>query len=154
MAWDYTMAKWDYKRTENTFDKIPEGIHRVRIREVEKAQSAAGNDMLVLVYDVSGTNSRLWDRIVFLKDRPEITNRNLTQFFDSFADIPEGNFNINSWVGKVGAVDVFHNGDYVNVKKYIPKSAQAELPPWKEAGDNSVNMNDYGFTEVDDDFPF
>ena len=147
---------WDYKRTENTFDKIPEGVHRVRIREVEKAQSAAGNDMLVLVYDVSGINSRLWDRIVFLKDRPEITNRNLTMFFDSFADIPEGNFNINSWVGKVGAVEVFHNGDYVNVKKYIPKSAQAELPPWKEVGDGSVNMNDYGFNEVDvdDDFPF
>ena len=39
-------------------------------------------------------------------------------------------------------------------RKYIPKSAQAELPPWKEAGDGSVNMNDYGFTEVDDDFPF
>ena len=148
---------WNYTRTENEgFEKIPEGIHRVRIREVEKTTSQAGNDMLVIQLNVSGTTSRLWDRIVFLPDRPEITNRNLTQFFDAFKDIPEGNFNFAEWIGKAGAVKVVHNGDYVNVDRYIPVNRQKDLPPWKEVGDNTPSADMMGgFSEVGGNgFPF
>lgn len=145
---------WNYERTESEFEKIPEGRHRIMIRNVEKTESQAGNEMLKFEFNVSGTNSRLFHYIVFLPDRPEITNRNLTQFFDSFTDIEDGNFDFMSWIGKVGAAEVEHDGEYVRVKRFLPKRAQASLPPWKDAGNNTTTMMS-GFTEVDDDdMPF
>ena len=149
---------WNYERTEGTeFEKIPEGNHRVRIREAEKTISRNGNEMLRIVFDVSGTNSRLWHNIVFQPDRPEITNRRLTEFFESFKDIPEGNFNFMEWIGKTGAVKVVHNGEYVNVDRCIPFAKQKDLPAWKDAEGHASTeggtMN--GFTEIDDDsLPF
>ena len=145
---------WHYERTESEFAKIPEGVLRIRIGEVEKTTSKSGNEMLKFQFDVSGYNSKLFHYIVFLPDRPEITNRNLTQFFDSFADIPDGNFNFMEWVGKVGAANVEHDGDFVRIKSFIKKSAQKELPPWEEEGGNDSNSVMSGFTEVDDDMPF
>ena len=49
---------WNYQREESGFTEIPEGRHRVRIRKVEKAQSKAGNNMLVIELDVSGQTAR------------------------------------------------------------------------------------------------
>lgn len=146
---------WNYQRVENEFTKIPEGDHRIRINEVSKEKSKTGRDMLKFQFDVNGYNSKLFHYIVFLPDRPEITNRNLTQFFDSFADIPDGNFNFMEWVGKVGAAEVEHDGEYVRIKRFIPKRKQASLPPWRESGNGSVSSGPSGFTEVDDDnMPF
>ena len=128
---------WEYKREENTFEtKIPEGVHRIRIKAAEKAQSKNGSDMLALQFEVSGFNAVLYHYIVFLQDRPEITNRSLTQFFDSFKDIPEGDFDTSHWVGKVGACFVKHeeyNGN-INAKigYFVTKEKQADLPAWKE----------------------
>lgn len=127
---------WDYKREEQTFQPIPEGAHRVRIKSAEKAQSKSGNDMLTLQFDVSGYNSTLYHYITFMKDRPEITNRMLTAFFDSFKDIPDGDFNMSNWIGKVGACQVKHeeyNGNTnAKIHYFIKADKQADLPPWKE----------------------
>lgn len=147
---------WNYERSESEFAKIPEGEHRIRVRSVEKTQSAAGNEMLKFEFNVSGTNSLLFHYIVFLPDRPEITNRNLTQFFDSFSDIKDGDFNYDNWIGKAGAALVEHDGEYVRIKRFIPVSKQKNLPPWKDVDGNTVenDLVGYGFTEVDDDLPF
>ena len=93
---------WQYQREEGGFTEIPEGRHRVRIRKVEKAQSKAGNNMLVIELDVSGQTGTLWHYITFMQDKPEITNRMLTQFFDSFKDIADGDFNGSHWIGGHG----------------------------------------------------
>lgn len=129
---------WDFKREEsNNFNtNIPEGKHRVRIKSAEKAVSKTGKDMLTLQLEVSGYNSILYHYIVFLTDRPEITNRNLTQFFDSFKDIPEGEFDTSKWIGKVGACTVKHeeyNGN-INAKVgyFIKADKQGDLPAWQE----------------------
>lgn len=45
---------WEYKREETVFDIIPEGVHRVRIKDVDRAVSKNGNDMLVMQFEVSG----------------------------------------------------------------------------------------------------
>ena len=157
---------WEFKREESTgFDtKIPEGPIRIRIKSAEKAVSKTGKDMLVLTFDVSGFNSKIFHNIVFLPDRPEITNRNLTQFFDSFKDIADGDFNMANWIGKVGACQVKHeeyNGT-VNAKVhyFIAADKQGNLAPWKEPekteGGNDGGAN--GFVNIpegtDEQLPF
>lgn len=128
---------WNYQRDESSaFTPIPVGAHRIRIAKAEKAQSKTGKDMLTLEFDVSGYNSKLYHYIVFLPDKPEITNRNLTQFFDAFKDIPDGDFNTQNWVGKVGACQVKHE-DYngnptAKVHYFIKADKQNDLPAWKE----------------------
>ena len=128
---------WEYKRQEPEFKPIPAGRHRIRVKSAEKAISKNGNDMLALQFDVSGSNQTLYHYIVFLDDRPEITNRMLTQFFDSFKDIEEGDFNLSNWIGKVGACVVAHEDDgsggtRARIKFFIKAKAQDDLPPWVE----------------------
>ena len=156
---------WSYKRDESKgFTIIPAGQHRIRIKSADKAVSKAGKDMLTLVFEVSGYNSLLYHYIVFLPDRPEITNRNLTQFFDSFKDIPDGDFNTENWIGKVGACEVKHE-DYngspsAKIRWFIHKDKQADLPPWKEPENGSNALLGAGAPDVNvsgninDEVPF
>ena len=137
---------WNYTRNESEgFSVLPEGDYKVRIKTAEKAVSKSGKDMLKLEFEVSGTNNLLFHYIVFLEDRPEITNRNLTNFFDSFAGIPEGDFNTANWVGKVGACHVKHeeyNGEpQARVHYFINASKQGTLPAWKEP-EKKANSSD------------
>lgn len=128
--------EWNYQRTENTYDEIPVGKHRVRIAGAEKAISKSGNDMLVLTLDVSGYNSRLWHYVVFMPDRPEITNRKLTEIFDSFG-IADGDFNLKNWIGKVGACVTKQDEYGTKVNYFINRKKQGELPPWKEPSEST-----------------
>ena len=135
---------WEYRREEAQFKPVPEGKHRIRIRSAEKAVSKNGNDMLALQFEVSACNQILYHYIVFLNDRPEITNRNLTQFFDSFKDIEDGDFNMNNWIGKVGACMVVHEENdrgetQAKIKYFIRAKNQDDLPPWREADGFSPN---------------
>lgn len=137
---------WDFKREEAQFETIPEGNYRIRIKSADKAISKSGNDMLALQFEVSGSNTILYHYIVFMNDRPEITNRMLTQFFDAFKDIPEGDFNMSNWIGKVGACKVKHeeyNGNTnAKVHYFIKADKQDELPPWKEPSNSSPASED------------
>jgi hypothetical protein len=133
---------WNFKRenTNSYTTKISEGNHRIRVKSAEKAVSKSGNDMLVLQFDVSGYTETIYHYITFMPDKPEITNRMLTQFFDSFKDIADGELDTAKWVGKVGACSVKHeeyNGN-VNAKvdRFIPAEKQDSLPPWKDADGN------------------
>lgn len=146
---------WSYQREESSgFNtNIPEGKHRIRIKEAGKAISKSGNDMLTLQFEVSGYNSLLYHYITFMNDKPEITNRMLTQFFDSFKGIPEGDFDTSHWIGKVGACTVKHeeyNGNTnAKVGYFIPADKQDELPPWK--GDDAPAqppVDENGFMKV------
>lgn len=138
------MGEWNYQRDDTKFAALPVGNYRIRIAKAEKVVSKTGKDMLRLEFEVSGKKSKLFHNIVFLPDRPEITNRNLTQFFDSFAGIPEGDFNTSHWVGKVGACSVKHeeyNGDIqARVDRFIAADKQNGLPAWVEPenGSNAV----------------
>lgn len=158
---------WSYERTESdrNYTLIPEGKHRIRIASADKAVSKNGNDMLTLKFDVSGYSSYIFHHIVFLDDRPEITNRMLTQFFDSFKDIPEGDFNMANWVGKVGAAKIKHeeyNGNTnAKIHWFVKANKQDELPPWQEPDRESSTTGsgdgETGFvtvTATDDDVPF
>lgn len=143
---------WNYQREENSgfSTRIPEGKHRVRIRDAEKKVSKTGNDMLVITLDVSGYNESLYHYIVFLEDKPDVTNGNLTRFFDSFKDIKDGDFNMQHWVGCVGACTVKHeeyNGN-VNSKVgyFIAADKQSDLPNWVEPDGRRADKD--GFVNV------
>lgn len=131
---------WVYKREESSFGEVPEGNHRVRILNAEKAISKnSGNDMLVLELEVSGYTNRMWNYIAFLPDRPEITNRMLTQMFDCFG-IDDGNFNLASYIGKAGAAKVKHDEQgRAKVQYFIKKGSNTEqdLPPFKSLRDDT-----------------
>lgn len=147
---------WNYNREEsNGFStNVPEGKHRIRVKSAEKAVSKSGNDMLVLQFDISGYNSTLYHYITFMNDKPEITNRMLTAFFDSFKDIPDGDFNMSNWVGKVGACVVKHeeyNGN-VNAKisYFIKADKQDDLPAWKEPENAGGAVGGTDFVNIPD----
>ena len=151
---------WNYKREESSFKPIPVGGHRIRVKSAEKAVSKTGKDMLTLVFDVSGYNAKLYHYIVFLPDKPEITNSNLTQFFDAFPGIGDGNFNIASWVGQVGACFVKHeeyNGSTsAKIQYFLKPDKAASLSPWKEPEKKDsqtagMPTDADGFMQVSDD---
>lgn len=149
---------WQFKREERQFDVIPEGRYRIRIKQAEKALSKNGNDMLVLQFEVSGYSGVIFHYIVFLDDRPEITNRMLTQFFDSFSGIPEGDFNMQNWIGKVGACTIKHE-DYqgqtrAKIGYFIHKDKQTDLPPWKGTDGVEVDAEGYMHLGEDTEVPF
>lgn len=147
---------WNFQRTEQQFQQIPVGDHRVIIESAEKAISKSGNEMLVIKMRVSGYSSMLWNYIVFMPDRPEITNQKLTQLFDSFG-IEDGNFNLASYVGKAGAVHVkIDEQGYSKVAWFIHKNKQGNLPPWKgDVPTANANTVSGGFQEVNtDDCPW
>lgn len=163
---------WNYERNESSgYMSLPVGDYRVRIKEAEKTVSSSGNEMLKLTLEVSGTNNLLFHYIVFMPDKPEITNRMLTAFFDSFAGIPDGEFDTAKWKGKIGAVHVKHedyNGEpQAKVHYFINASKQGNLPKWVEpkkkddngGGNVKTASNDTSFVAIEedvdgDDLPF
>ena len=145
---------WQYKRQERQFPLIPEGDYRIRIREANKAVSKSGRDMLALQFEVSGRNEILYHYIVFLDDKPEITNRMLTQFFDSFPAINEGDFNMDTWIGKVGACQVKHDDDgRAKIHYFIKADKQDDLPPWKNEDGMAVTPDGFMDAGAETDLP-
>ena len=152
--WNFNAA--DYE--EQSFKPIPVGDHRVRIASAEEQTSNRGRQMIKLVLDVSGHNSTIWHYIVFMPDNQKLTNQKLGEVFNSFG-IPQGNFNLQQWVGKVGAAKVKHedyNGEpNAKIAYFINKDRQDKLPAWQEPNKASVSG---GFeaipTPTDDDLPF
>ena len=152
------MINWNFDSndyTEQSFKPIPVGDHRVRIASAEEQVSSAGNQMIKLVLDVSGYNSTIWHWVVFMPDKKELTNQKLGELWNSFG-IQQGNFNLQSWVGKVGAAKVKHeerNGETnAKIAYFISKDRQDKLPAWQDG--NSGNAGTQGFTPVDIDLPF
>lgn len=145
---------WKYERTETEFQKIPVGKYRCRIEEAEVCTSKAGNDMIKLTIAVSGQSRKIWDYIVFMPDNAEITNRKLTALFDSFG-IEEGNFDCQTWVGKVGACMVkWDENEYEKVNYYINKKGQETLPAWVEPATDGTSTKSEFTPVTDDDIPF
>lgn len=130
---DWIFDSNDYE--EQSFKPIPVGDHRVRIASAEEQTSKSGNQMIKLVLDVSGYNSTIWHWIVFMPDNQKLTNQKLGELWNSFG-IPQGNFDLNAWIGKVGAAKVKHeeyNGEISpKIAYFIGKDRQDKLMPWKE----------------------
>ncbi len=123
----------DYE--EQSFKPIPVGDHRMRIASAEEQTSSTGKQMIKIVLDVSGHNSTIWHFIVFMPENQKLTNQKLGELWNSFG-IPQGNFDLNAWVGKVGAAKVKHeeyNGEMSpRIAYFINKDRQEKLSAWQE----------------------
>ena len=119
-------AEWSYKREERTFD-ITEGEHILTIKSAATSTSKAGNPVLKMQLTAEQGQS-IWYYITFLKDRPEITNANLTQLFDAFAGITEGDFDMRNWVGQKGKAIIKKDAQgYSTISRFI-KADSVEIP--------------------------
>ena len=138
------MINWNFSAEdfeEQSFKPIPVGDHRVRIASAEEQTSNKGRQMIKLVLNVSGYSSTIWHFIVFMTDNQKLTNQKLGEFWNSFG-IPQGNFNLQQWVGKVGAAKVKHEDfegqPQPKIAYFINKSKQDKLPAWQEPGNASL----------------
>lgn len=154
--WNFNAA--DYE--EQSFKPIPVGDHRVRIASAEEQISNnTGKQMIKLVLNVSGYNATIWHFIVFMPENQKLTNQKLGELWNSFG-IPQGNFDLNTWVGKVGAAKVKHedyNGEpNAKVAYFINKDRQDKLPAWKEPGNASLTGGEFEAIPVtaNDDLPW
>jgi hypothetical protein len=156
MAIQWQFSSDDY--TEKTFSVIPVGEHRVRIASAEEQTSSKGKQMIKLDLEVSGYNSTIWHYLVFLPDNAKLTNQKLGELWNSF-DIPQGNFNLQQWVGKVGAAKVKHE-DYEGTPQpriayFIAKNRQESLPAWAEPSNgNKASTTNWETVSPEDELPW
>lgn len=139
------MANWTYRREENERDNSALiGKHRCVITAVEEAVSkTSGLPMIVVTVRPSGCRFTVRSYIV----QNENFNRNMTQFFDSFIDIGEGNFNFVEWVGAIGAANFKEDeSGYLRVGYWISSERAYNLPAFE--GDVPERQT---VTSLDDD---
>ena len=131
---------WTYdpkQYTNHDFALIPEGDHRVRIKEVTYKVFSNGKDGFEIMLEVSGYgSSRLWHYITLDPADRQKTNQRLGAFFNSFGISDYNLMNHQSWVGLMGAVRVKHNlyngSTVARVQFCLGKSQQDRLPVWKD----------------------
>ena len=144
--------EWKFERVEQKFEQLQVGKYRLRIKDAEKAISKGGNDMLIVTFEVSGSNQTLMHYIPFLADKPEVTNRMLTQFFDSFGI--DGDFNLANWKGKCGGcqtkMEEYDGNERARISYFLSKKQQEELPAWQDGKKERPAPTPIG----DDDVPF
>ena len=153
---DWKFSTEDYEET--SFKPIPVGDHRVRIASAEEQTSSKGKQMIKLVLDVSGYNSTIWHYIVFMPDNAKLTNQKLGELWNSFG-IPQGDFNLNSWVGKVGAAKVKHEiyegNPSPKISYFINRDRQDKLPLWQEPANAAATGQGIGVVvDSDDNVPW
>lgn len=145
--------EWKFERVEQKFEALPVGKYRLRIKDAEKAISNnSGNDMLIINFEVSGSNQTLRHYIPFLADKPEVTNRMLTQFFDSFGI--DGDFNLAKWKGLCGGcqtkMEEYQGEDRAKIAYFLNKKQQEGLPAWQDGAQKQPKLTPV----ADEDLPF
>lgn len=148
------MSNWDYTREES--NRLSPGDYRVVILDVQETTSkSSGLPMLVIMVQPNGSSAKIQNYIV----KNEYFNRNMTQFFDAFPQIQEGDFNLLGWVGCIGAARLKEDENgYLKVAWFLDQRRAEKLPPWKGELPERQTVTELGFQEVDpldeDELPF
>lgn len=145
------MSNWDYQREEKERESAVTGRHRVVITEAYEDvtgpnSKVPGTPQIIIKLRPSGRKFTVTHRIV----KNDWFNRNMTQFFDSFPEIGEGNFNFLEWVGSEGAA-MFKEDDrgYTVVSYFIDSVRAASLPPFE--GEKPERQTVTSLKDEDDD---
>ena len=142
------MSAWDdYQREEREEQAKVTGRLRCVIVDVEETESkTSGLPMIIVSVRPSGTVFKVKSYIV----KNEHFNRNMTQFFDAFPEIGDGNFNFIEWIGCEGAAmfDLDDRG-YMKVKYWIDAVRAESLPPFE--GDKPEKQTVTSLTDAEDD---
>ena len=148
------MSTWDdYQREERDESAKVTGRLRCVIVDVEETESkTSGLPMIIVSVRPSGTVFKVKSYIV----KNEHFNRNMTQFFDAFPEIGDGNFSFVEWVGALGAAmfDLDERG-YVRVKYFIDAVRAEDLPPFEGERPERQSVSKLDDEDgLDDDMPF
>ena len=137
---------WDYRRDEGEPREKLTGKQRCVIVAAEEGVSKAGNPMIIITIRPSGVKFTLKNFIV----KNDNFNRNMTEFFDAFPEIEEGDFNFLSWVGAEGAVMLREDDNgYLKIRRWLPPSQVVNLPPFE--GEKPARQT---ITSLDDEDDF
>ena len=151
------MSNWsDFQREEQERESAVTGKHRVVITEVTEGVTGQmsknpGTPVIIVKVRPSGRHFSVTYRMV----KNEYFNRNATQFFDAFPEIPFGDFNFLSWVGAEGAA-MFKQDErgYCNVAYWLSPERASDLPPFEGDKPERQSVTTLDDEEVDDDIPF
>ena len=148
------MSTWDdYQREEREESAKVTGRLRCVIVDVEETESkTSGLPMIIVSVRPSGTVFKVKSYIV----KNEHFNRNMTQFFDAFPEIGDGNFNFIEWIGCEGAA-MFDLDDrnYLKVKYWIDAVRAEILPPYEgEKPEKRTVTTLTDDADPDDEMPF
>lgn len=151
------MSNWDtYKREEQERESAVIGKNRVVIVEANEAVTGPnsknpGTPMIVIKVRPSGRRFTVTHRIV----KNDWFNRNMTQFFDAFPEIDDGDFNFLSWVGAEGAAFFKEDSNgYTQIGYFIPPSRAKDLPPFEGEKPERQQITKLDDSEDDGDLPF
>ena len=152
------MGNWDsYQREEQERESAVVGKYRVVITEAGEAVTGPnskkpGTPMIVIKLRPSGRHFTVTHRIV----KNEYFNRNMTQFFDAFPEIEEGDFNFLSWVGAEGAAMFKEDANgYTQVAYFLDPVRAADLPAFEGEKPEKQTITKLEDEEEDDgDLPF
>ena len=146
------MGNWDsYKREETERESAITGKHRVVITDAGEAVTGPnsknpGTPMIVVKLRPSGRKFSVTHRIV----KNDYFNRNMTQFFDSFPEITEGDFSFISWVGCEGAAMFKEDANgYTQVSYFLSPERAADLPAFE--GEKPERQTITSLDDLDDD---
>ena len=150
------MGNWDsYTREEQERESAVVGKCRVVITEASESKTgpnskSPGTPMIVIKLRPSGRRFTVTHRIV----KNDWFNRNMTQFFDAFPEIMDGDFNFISWVGCEGAAFFKEDAQgYTQVSYFIDPVRAADLPPFE--GEKPERQTVTALEEDDEsDLPF
>ncbi len=146
------MSGWNYAREEQS--RLEPGEYRVAIVDAEETVSkSSGNPMIVVTVQPNGSSIKIKHYIV----QNQYFNRNMTQFFDAFPQIDEGDFNFLGWVGCIGAAKLKEDDNgYLKVAWFIGSKKAEKLPPWVGEMPERQSITDIsGFSEMDEsELPF
>lgn len=146
------MSDWKYVREES--NRLSAGDYRVEIVDVQETVSkSSGLPMIVVTVRPNGSNIKIQNYM----PKNEYFNRNMTQFFDAFPQIEEGDFNLLGWIGCVGAARLKEDENgYLKVAWFINAKRAEKLPPWQgELPERQTVTTLDGFTSVEEEeLPF
>ena len=145
------MGNWsNYQRVEREYNPTV-GKLRCVIVDVEEAVSKKGNNMIVITVVPSGSKARVK---YWLVDNDNF-NRNATSFFDSFKEIPDGDFNFVGWIGAEGAGMFKENENgYPELAYFISADRAANLPPFEGEKPERQTVSKIEEDPLDDGLPF
>lgn len=142
MTWTYNAKQYDPSRVGG-YELIPEGDHRARIKSAVEGKTKREpiREMIVLEIEISGYSRSLKYYLVLdgtSEEAVQRTNQSLGTLFATFG-IQPGNFSLQSYVGKVGAVHITHEAytgtdgkEHTSAKVawlLLPNQSK-DLPPW------------------------
>lgn len=151
------MGNWDsYKREENERASAITGKRRVVITDVTEGVTGAnskvpGTPQIIIKLRPSGCRFTLTYRI----QKNDYFNRRMTEFFDAFPEITDGDFNFLSWVGCEGAAMLKEgNNGYTEVAYFIDPVRAADLPPFEGEKPPKQQITTLDEGDGDDELPF